>query len=69
MIPSRDGLDSEKRDYLARFFGFACALGLCGVGGVESILRSTSSSLGGTGEGFGLLIGVARRGGARRGLE
>ena len=42
----------EKRDrpvegsYLLRFFGFALSFGLCGVGGVPSILRSTSSSLG-----------------------
>ena len=32
--------------YLLRFFGFACTFGLCGVGGVASILRSTSASLG-----------------------
>ena len=42
----------EKRDgpaegsYLLRFLRFALAFGLCGVGGVPSILRSTSSSLG-----------------------
>jgi hypothetical protein len=37
---------SDKRGYFARFFGFACAFGLRGAGGVANILRRTSSSLG-----------------------
>jgi hypothetical protein len=50
-----------KGSYLLRFFGFACALGLCGVGGVDSILRSTSSSLGAGCSRFGFsarMVGV-----------
>ncbi len=44
-IQSRDRPES-KRSYFARFFGFACALDLRGFGGVASMRRTTSSSVG-----------------------
>ena len=46
MIKSNSVTGRYEGSYLLRFLGFALAFGLCGVGGVPSILRSTSSSLG-----------------------
>ena len=46
MIKSKRVTGRSEGSYLLRFLGFALAFGLCGAGGVWSILRSTSFSLG-----------------------
>jgi hypothetical protein len=62
-VTSSSSPDRPEEDRKARYAaGFFCAFfagdeGLCGAGGVASIRRNTSSSLGDGGGCFGLLIG------------
>jgi len=44
-MTTKKNLTEISAPYLAGFRGFFLATGLCGAGGVRSILRSTSSRL------------------------
>jgi hypothetical protein len=56
-LGQRDRPAPKKPAYFAGFFGVFFAAGLCGAGGVLSILRSTSSGRG-IGGGFCAMAGV-----------